>query len=210
MKASVRFGLTPLAHPVLAGVVLVLVVLAVAYLPPATTPSRHVAERYACINNLRQLQHAKIGWAKELHKLPTDVPTFDDLCGTNGTNGFLRYRPRCPAGGVYMLGSVGWNPACSLAAKGHVLPNNTAAWLHPDIQSDDELRRRLVLGMSTNEVLASFGAPLSTSMLDDGKLQWRYGLSGFPEGDLNITHATGVILVFTNGHTASFVIEIDP
>lgn len=208
MKANVKFGLVPLALALLGVAVLVAVLLSAVYIPD-TTSARFAAQRNSCIDNLRKIQAAKVEWAKELHKPPTDIPTFDDLCGTNGTNEFLRYRPRCPAGGVYMIGSVGWNPACSLAAKGHVLPNNTAAWSHPDIQSDDELRRRLVLGMSTNEVLASFGAPLSTSMLDDGKLQWRYGLSGFPEGDLNITHATGVILVFTNGHTASFAIEID-
>ena len=83
---------------------------------------RYTGQRSACIYNLRNIQEAKVEWAKVLHKLPTDTPTLNDVCGTNGTNEFLRYRPTCPAGGIYTIGSVGENPTCSLAAKGHALP----------------------------------------------------------------------------------------
>lgn len=88
---------------------------------PSFIPARNVAFRNACINNLRQLREAKIAWDQAEHKLPTDRPTEANLYGANGTNGYLRHPLVCPGGGQYTLGTVGENPACSLAAKGHKL-----------------------------------------------------------------------------------------
>jgi hypothetical protein len=70
------------------------------------------------INNLQAIAKAKTEWAREKRKLATEVPTEDDLYGTNK---FLRYAPACPRGGKYVIGAVGENPTCSLAHKGHEL-----------------------------------------------------------------------------------------
>jgi hypothetical protein len=67
---------------------------------------------------LKQFRDAKNAWGIKYHKLPTDMPTEDDLCGTNG---FLRRKLVCPAGGKYTIGAVNEVPACSLADKGHKL-----------------------------------------------------------------------------------------
>ena len=44
--------------------------------------------------------------------------TFEELCVTNK---FLRYKPTCPAGGIYTLGALEERVNCSLADKGHKL-----------------------------------------------------------------------------------------
>ena len=89
---------------------------------PSFIPARPTAHRNACVNNLRQIRDVKIEWARANHKLPTDVPTEEDLCGTNGTNGFLRRKLICSDGGQYTFGAVNEDPKCSLADHGHKLP----------------------------------------------------------------------------------------
>lgn len=88
---------------------------------PNIIPARNVAQRNACVSNLRAIQNAKDHWARENHKLPGDIPIEADLYGTNGTNGLIRYNVTCPRGGIYTFGSVTQNPTCSLANKGHRL-----------------------------------------------------------------------------------------
>lgn len=85
---------------------------------PSFIPARNVAYRNACINNLRQIEKAKVEWAATEHKLPVDIPTLDDLCGTNK---FLRYEPICQLGGKYTIGAVNEKPTCSLGDKKHKL-----------------------------------------------------------------------------------------
>jgi len=88
---------------------------------PSFLPARPMAYRNTCINNLHQIRDAKNAWAKKYNKLPTDIPTGEDLYGTNVTNGFLRHNLVCPRGGKYSIGAVGENPTCSFADKGHKL-----------------------------------------------------------------------------------------
>ena len=88
---------------------------------PSCIPARPIAYRNACINNLREIDNAKAEWAKTNHKSPSNVPTEEDLYGTNGTNGILRRKLVCPRGGTYTFGSVSENPTCSFADKGHKL-----------------------------------------------------------------------------------------
>jgi hypothetical protein len=85
---------------------------------PSIIPARNVAYRNACINNLKQIANAKNQWAREKYKLPTDIPTEQDLCGTNG---FLTNMLVCPAHGKYTFSAVNAKPTCSLANKGHSL-----------------------------------------------------------------------------------------
>jgi hypothetical protein len=75
--------------------------------------------------------------------------------------------------------------------------------LHPDIQSTVELRRRLVPGMPTNDIFATFGEPVWVESLDGGRTEWRYGLSGFPaDDDMKGTYVIGVTVTITNGRLA--------
>jgi hypothetical protein len=90
---------------------------------PGAMPARNVSQRAACINNLQFIANAKNDWARENHKLPTDVPTRDDLYGTNK---FLRHTPVCPRGGIYTIGRVSENPTCSFTDKGHELTNSVS------------------------------------------------------------------------------------
>ena len=85
---------------------------------PGFIPARNVAFRNACINNLREIEKAKVSWVKAEHKFPADISTFEELCVTNK---FLRYKPTCPAGGIYTLGALEERVNCSLTDKGHKL-----------------------------------------------------------------------------------------
>jgi hypothetical protein len=85
---------------------------------PSFIRARPIAFRNACINNLRLIRDAKIEWASVNHKLPTDIPTFDELCGTNN---LLRRKPICQSDGTYTIRAVNEKPKCSLAEQGHRL-----------------------------------------------------------------------------------------
>jgi|ERR1041385_5543068 hypothetical protein len=63
-----------------------------------------------CINNLRQVDGAKQQWALEKRKATNDVPSVGDI------SPYVRNQqiPKCPAGGIYTLGSVDEVPRCSL------------------------------------------------------------------------------------------------
>lgn len=83
---------------------------------PSIIPARRVAQRNACIANLKAIQAAKTDWAKE--NAATNVPTVQDLFGAGK---FLREAPACPRGGEYTIGAVEEKATCSLTAKGHRL-----------------------------------------------------------------------------------------
>ncbi|MGA3266020.1 MAG: hypothetical protein ABSE16_04270 [Verrucomicrobiota bacterium] len=83
------------------------------------TASLEVQQRYACINNLRQIDAAKNEWALEKGK-PNGTPVAEDDIKPYiklDADGNL---PRCPAGGKYTIGNVGEKPTCSI--PGHELP----------------------------------------------------------------------------------------
>ena len=83
--------------------------------------ARGTAQRTGCINNLQQIDGAKTTWAMENKKQDTDAVTLEDLKKyiKLDANGNI---PGCPAGGTYSITTVGDNPICSLASKGHKLP----------------------------------------------------------------------------------------
>jgi hypothetical protein len=74
------------------------------------------ANASTCINNLRQIQQAKLQWALDKAKSATDVPTAQDLAPYCKDGAF----PVCPDNGTYAINAIGEMPACSVA--GHVLP----------------------------------------------------------------------------------------
>lgn len=74
------------------------------------------ADANVCINNLRQINDAKLQWALDKNKTATDVPTAQDLLPYFKDGTF----PVCPDGGTYSINAVGDLPTCSV--PGHVLP----------------------------------------------------------------------------------------
>lgn len=78
---------------------------------PNFIKAREVAQRTACVQNLRAIDGAKSTWALEQRKASSDTPSDGDLFGTAL---YLREKPSCPASGTYSLNQVDAKPACSV------------------------------------------------------------------------------------------------
>jgi len=74
----------------------------------------------SCIANLHAIDAAKQTWALENKKLPSSVPSPQDLTPYLPGNTM----PTCPDGGTYSINAVSIPPTCSVT--GHVLPRGTA------------------------------------------------------------------------------------
>ncbi len=117
IRGSVQSGFTLIEIMIVIAIIGMLLAIAI----PNYVRARGVAEKTACINNLRELDGAKQQWALENQKVDTDTPTESDL------RPYLREgMPTCPAGGTYSLNAINVDPACSLAAQGHVLSKHNA------------------------------------------------------------------------------------
>jgi hypothetical protein len=77
---------------------------------PNFMKAREMAQKNACINNMRQIEGAKQQWALENKKTPSDVPTESDLFGPSR---YIRGTVNCPAGGHYSINAVGTPVNCS-------------------------------------------------------------------------------------------------
>lgn len=84
---------------------------------PSLRPARSIAERNACIANLKILTEAKRSWAT-LAKPEASIAAQPSDLAPYLKQGQL---PVCPAGGTYTLGAVNEPPRCSLHAQGHAL-----------------------------------------------------------------------------------------
>jgi len=84
--------------------------------PVQASSSKEVNERNADINNLRQIDAAKMQWALENGK-PNGTPATESDIAPYLIGGKL---PKSPAGGTYTIGKVGETPTCSI--PGHELP----------------------------------------------------------------------------------------
>ena len=69
-----------------------------------------------CIQNLRLIDAEKTIWALAKQKKDGDTPTDADLFGAGHE---LPDRPKCPEGGMYIVGKVGQKPTCSV--RGHLI-----------------------------------------------------------------------------------------
>ena len=86
---------------------------------PNFLKSRGIAQKDACIANLKQIEGAKATWALERKKAKTDIPGATDLYGAAN---YIRDEPFCPANGTYSFEEVRLKPTCSEAATmGHTL-----------------------------------------------------------------------------------------
>lgn len=84
---------------------------------PGLSRGRPMAQRNACIANLKRLTQAKSQWAKQAKQESIAIPDPSDLAPL--LNGGVI--PACPLGGTYTLGPVNEPPRCTHAAKGHRL-----------------------------------------------------------------------------------------
>src|SRR5436190_14540936 len=92
------------------GLALFLVPMMAAIAIPNFVKAREVAQKNACINNLRRIEGAKEVWALR-NPGSTNPPTMQDLTPYlkgNVTN------LDCPAGGTYTIDVVGEPPRCSI------------------------------------------------------------------------------------------------
>ena len=103
------------------------------------------------------------------------------------------------------VGFAAWAVSNGLSGGQRDAAKDSTINLHADIQSTAELGRRLVPGMSTNDIFAKFGEPMSVDTLGEGRTEWRYGLSGFPaDDDMKGTYVMAVNITVTNGHLAGW------
>lgn len=86
---------------------------------PGAPPIDPVAAQNACINNLRLIDTAKQQCAAEHNLKVTETVTAEQLLPYLAPSGLKEF-PKCPAGGTYTVGPIGFKPTCSI--PGHVLP----------------------------------------------------------------------------------------
>jgi type II secretory pathway pseudopilin PulG len=98
-------------------VVVSIIGLLLVILVPWFFKAREESTKRICIESLVQMYQAKVRWALDNRRLPTDVPTDADLFGTNA---YMRLKPSCPSGGAYTLNQVDTQPTCDYA--GHSVP----------------------------------------------------------------------------------------
>ena len=94
-------------------IVVAIIGLLAAIAVPSLVRAREVAQRTACIGNLKTLEGTKATWALEQRRGSTDTPTDADLFGTGL---YLAAKPGCPANGSYSLNQVDSKPTCSVAS----------------------------------------------------------------------------------------------
>ncbi len=90
--------------------------------------ARHTSALSSCLNNLRQIDSAKMQWA--LDTMSTNMnPTWQDLAPYIGRTG-QGNKPICPGGGMYTIETMTNLPTCSLAST-NGYPNGYPHYLMP-------------------------------------------------------------------------------
>jgi len=89
---------------------------------PNFVRSRSSAQVKSCINNLKQIDGAKMRWAFDNRKTELDVPVLTDLVP------YMQHdmTPTCPGDGTYRPRRVARQPTCTLYSDGHALSNLNA------------------------------------------------------------------------------------
>jgi len=100
---------------------------------PEMISLRRRARTNICISNLKNIYGAKAMWALDNPIVMEREPLWDDLVPR-----YLDARPSCPEGGVYTIGAIREDPACSISY--HVLwgsGDETSSSDRPDSSVDD-------------------------------------------------------------------------
>jgi prepilin-type N-terminal cleavage/methylation domain-containing protein len=113
LRSQSRTAFTLIEIMVVVAIIGLLAVISIPYFWRA----REESTRKACVANLVQIYQAKVRWALDNKKLPSDIPVDSDLFGTNG---LIVRKPACPAGGTYDIKQVDEQPTCTVS--GHSVP----------------------------------------------------------------------------------------
>ena len=69
---------------------------------------RNIANKNACIHNLKTIDEAKDMWALMEGKSASDMPSWDNLIIE-----YVKKTPICPSGGAYTVNAVDTYPQCT-------------------------------------------------------------------------------------------------
>ncbi|MFH0953129.1 MAG: type II secretion system protein [Verrucomicrobiota bacterium] len=114
MKTNRKTGFTLVEIMIVVSIIGLLAAIAI----PSFARARRTSQMNACINNLRQLDAAKAQWAIENNKVDSDGLVSADLepyLKKGIISGLM-----CPAGGGYVVTTVGADPICGLGG-GHTI-----------------------------------------------------------------------------------------
>lgn len=108
-----RSGFTLVEIMIVVAIIAILAAIAI----PNFVKSRTESQKNACIANLKQIQGAKEQSLLAGTGL-TDAVLF-------GSQGYIKTKPTCPAGGTYTTGEADADPTCTITD--HKLPDATTA-----------------------------------------------------------------------------------
>jgi prepilin-type N-terminal cleavage/methylation domain-containing protein len=92
-------------------VVVLIIGLLMAIAVQTFVPARERSRAKACIDNLKQIDTAKIQWAMDNKASDTQTPAMTDLSPT-----YIQSVPNCPSNGTYTINNIGTLPTCSIGA----------------------------------------------------------------------------------------------
>jgi competence protein ComGC len=107
VRSRIR-GFTLLEIMIIIGIISIIVLIAV----PTWIRQREIARGYACQENLSKIDQSKELYALEGRLTNGTFVTMSDLVRPN-QSGYLKYEPRCPASGSYIINPIGTDPSCS-------------------------------------------------------------------------------------------------
>jgi len=81
--------------------------------------AREAAIANSCVNNLKQIQAAKLAWAADTGASKDATPSWDDLMPK-----YLSKQPICVKGGTYTIVRIDSCPVCSVGDSGTVRKND--------------------------------------------------------------------------------------
>jgi|ERR1041385_5390180 Tfp pilus assembly protein PilV len=80
------------------------------------TQAEKNSQLVVCVNNLKQIDAAKLQWSVENNRPAGAIAVPQDLMPYFPNKAF----PTCPGGGAYTINPIGQSPTCNL--PGHILP----------------------------------------------------------------------------------------
>jgi prepilin-type N-terminal cleavage/methylation domain-containing protein len=110
-RTGARFGFTIMEIMIVVAIVALLAIMAF----PSFAASRMKSQKNACINNLRQISHAKDRYA--LDRAGTTPTAISHLVPA-----YIQRLPICPAKGAYTVRALGTDPTCNRGStQGHTI-----------------------------------------------------------------------------------------